>query len=386
MALERHPVAFPKLDDAQIESLGKFATLKQFQAGDTLFVAGERDFRFFVIKSGEVEIIDRSSGDEKSVTIHEAREFTGDVDMLTGRPVMFSAIARTRCEVYEISATDLRRILNEMPQLSDVLLRAFLMRRQLVEESGFTGVRVVGSCYSRDTLRIREFLAMNKVPFTWIDLESDPHVETLLAQFMVKPDETPVVVCSDEQLLRNPSNAELVECVGVWHPLEKILYDLAIVGAGPAGLAAAVYGASEGLKTLFLDMLGPGGQAGTSSKIENYMGFPMGISGSELANRTVLQAQKFGAALTAPAEVMELKSETGSHLLRLSSGEEASARCVVIATGASYRKLTVDGCDRLEGAGVYYACTAVEALLCGGSPVIVVGGRQFRRASFDLSL
>ncbi|MGH8866190.1 MAG: FAD-dependent oxidoreductase, partial [Burkholderiales bacterium] len=374
MALNRDPTAFPKLDDAQITALGKFATLKPFKAGETLFAVGERDFKFFIVKSGEVAIVDHSSGQDEIVTIHEPREFTGDVDMLTGRPVLVSAIARTACEAYEISAADLRRILNEMPTVSDVLLRAFLMRRQLLEESGFTGVRVVGSRYSRDTHRIREFLAKNKVPFTWIDLENDPGVDTLLAQFQISADETPVVTCIDNRIVRNPSNAELADCVGIRKPLEQKVYDLAVVGAGPAGLAAAVYGASEGLKTLVLDKMGPGGQAGTSSRIENYMGFPTGLSGSDLANRAVLQAEKFGAALIAPADVTRLRSENGYHALGLESGEEVSARCILICTGATYRKLNVDGCERFEGSGVYYAATALEAQLCRGARVVIVGG------------
>jgi len=214
MALNHDPIAFPKLDDAQIAALSKFAILKTFQRGETLFAAGERDFKFFVVKSGEVEIVDRSSGEDTIVTVHGSREFTGDIDMLTGRASVVSAIARTPCEAYEISAADLRRILTERPQLSDVLLRAFLMRRQLLEESGFAGLRVLGSRYSRDTHRIREFLARNKVPFTWIDLENDPEVDALLAQLSIAADETPVVFCSKDQLVRNPSNAQLADCLG----------------------------------------------------------------------------------------------------------------------------------------------------------------------------
>ena len=174
--------------------------------------------------------------------------------------------------------------------------------------------------------------------------------------------------------LRNPSNAGLADCLGIRKPLEQAVYDLAIVGAGPAGLAAAVYGASEGLKTLMLDMMCPGGQAGTSSKIENYMGFPTGLSGSDLANRAMLQAEKFGATLFAPAEVIRLNSEHGYHRLGLESGEEVSARCILIASGASYKKLTVDGCERFEGSGVYYAATAMEAQLCRGGQIVIVGG------------
>jgi thioredoxin reductase (NADPH) len=238
MALKHDPIAFPTLDDTQITALGTFATLKSFQVGETLFAAGERDFKFFVVKSGEVAIVDHSLGQDEIVTVHEPGEFTGDVDMLTGRPVLVSAIARTPCEAYEIAAADLRRIINEIPRLSDILLRAFLLRRQLVEESGFTGVRVVGSRYARDTHRIREFLAKNKVPFTWLDLENDPRVDLLLTQFKITTDETPVVV-SNDTMVRNPSTAQLADYLGIRQPLEHTVYDLAVVGAGPAGLAAA---------------------------------------------------------------------------------------------------------------------------------------------------
>ncbi len=382
----QHPIAFPKLNDEQIAALDKFATLKTFQPGETLFAAGDRDFKFFVIKSGEVEIIERSSGHDRLVTVHEARGFTGDVAMLTGRPAIVSGIAKTLCEAYEISAADLRRILNEMPRLSDILLRAFLMRRQLLKESGLTGLRLVGSRYCRDTHRIREFLAKNEVPFTWIDLESDPQVETLLAQFKITAEETPIVACSSDKVVRNPSNAQMADCLGIRKTLERTVYDLTIVGAGPAGLAAAVYGGSEGLKTLVLDKIGPGGQAGTSSRIENYMGFPMGLSGGDLANRAVLQAQRFGATLSAPADVVRLDSDNGYHVLRLESGEEVATKCVLIATGASYRKLTVDGCERLEGSSVHYAATAVEAQLYRGAPVVVVGaGNSAGQAAVYLS-
>lgn len=386
MAINRHPTAFPKLDAEQIAALGKFATLRSFRSGEKLFATGERDFKFFILKSGEVEIVDPTSGCDEVLVVHEPGEFTGDVDLLTGRPSLVSAIARGACEAYEIQPADLRRILNDMPWLSDILLRAFLMRRQLLEESGFTGVRVVGSRFSRDTHRIRQFLAKNRVPFTWIDLESDTSVDELLGRFKISADETPVVTCLNGTLVRNPSSGELADCVGVRTPIENTTYDLAVVGAGPAGLAAAVYGASEGLKTLVLDKLGPGGQAGASSRIENYMGFPTGLSGSDLAARAVIQAEKFGAAFSVPAEVTGVRSDNGYHTLSLGDGGEISTKCLLVATGATYRKLSVDGCNRYDGLGVYYAATVVEGQLCSGAQVIVVGdGNAAGQAAVFLS-
>ena len=372
--MDQRAIAFPKLSDEQIATLDKFSNLKAFQPGDALFEAGDLDFKFFIVKSGEVGIFEDSSGENKLVVVHGPGDFTGDIAMLTGRAAIVSCIAQTASEAYEISALDLRRILKEMPQLSDILLKAFLMRRQMLEESGLTGARVVGSRYSKDTHRIREFLSRHRVPFTWIDLENDPSVHALLAHFNVTPAETPIVVCGAGAMVRNPSNAQLADHTGIRKPLEHVIHDLVIVGAGPAGLAAAVYGASEGLKTVVLDRMGPGGQAGSSSKIENYMGFPMGLSGGELANRALLQAQKFGATLNAPAEVTQLACESGYHVLSLEGGEEVSARCILISTGASYCKLDTVDCTRWEGSGVYYAATAVEAQSCQGARVVVVGG------------
>lgn len=276
-------IAFPKLDDSQLTALDEFAALKAFKDGDKLFEAGESDFKFFVVKTGKVEIVEHSSGNRKTVTVHSEKEFTGDVDMLTGEPSLVTAIAKGDCEVYEISANDLRRILKEIPLLGDCIFQAFLTRRKLLEESGFMGLKVVGSKFSHDTFRIRDFLSKNKVPFTWIDVENDRQVNELLKQFEISEAETPIVAFDNNSILKNPTNLELGECIGIKKPLEDTVYDLVVVGAGPAGLAAAVYGASEGLNTLVLEKTGPGGQAGCSSKIENYMGFPTGLSGTDAA-------------------------------------------------------------------------------------------------------
>ncbi|HBI46640.1 MAG TPA: thioredoxin reductase [Planctomycetales bacterium] len=372
-----HDAAFPTLDEAQIAALGKCAggTLKKYQVGQTLFQIGERDFKFFVIMSGEVEILDLSGEKPKTVAIHKAGEFTGDVSHLTGRRSIVSAVARSDCEVYEMSTDALRQVLNQCPDLSDLILQAFIARRQLVRDSGtFTGLRVIGSRYSQDTFRVRDFLALNRVLFTWLDLEADPEVDKLLRQFGLSAKDTPVVAWTGKVLLRNPTNLKLAEAIGLRQPLEQVVYDLAVVGAGPAGLAAAVYGASEGLNTVVLERTAPGGQAGSSARIENYLGFPMGMTGSDLMDRATLQADKFGAHLTIPAQVASLTFDRAYPVLRLMSGETVAAKCLLIATGIDYRRLEVDGCKQFEGCGVYYAATPNETQVCRDADVVVVGG------------
>lgn len=369
--------AFPTLDAAQIASLGKCAaaSAKQFRDGETLFWVGDRDFQFFVVKAGEVEIVDRTGDEPRTVVVHGPGQFTGDVTHLTGAPAVVSAVARGDCEVYQIASADLRRIINQCPTLGDIILQAFISRRQLLRASpDFTGLRVIGSRYSQDTFRVRDFLAKNHVLFTWIDLEADPQVDALLRTFGLSEADTPAVACGHMMLLRNPSNAELADRIGLRRRLEQVVYDLAVVGAGPAGLAAAVYAASEGLRTLVLDRSGPGGQAGSSMRIENYLGFPTGITGSELTERATLQADKFGARLHFPASPGRLTFDEAYPVLHLDGDETVTAKCLLIATGADYNRLGVEGCERFEGAGVYYAATPNEATLCSGCEVVVVGG------------
>ncbi len=372
-----HELAFPTLDEAQMARLGRCtaASLKQYQAGQTLFHVGERDFKFFVVKSGEVEIVDLSGEAPKIVVVHRPGQFTGEVSQLTGGSSVVGAVARTDCEVYEVSTDALREMLNRCPDLSDLVLQAFIARRQLLRESAdFTGLRVIGSRYSQDTFRIRDFLARNRALFTWLDLEADPQVKQVLKQFGLTEADTPVVACGRMLLLRNPSNLQLAEAIGIRRPLEQTVHDLVVIGAGPAGLAAAVYGASEGLKTMVLERTAPGGQAGASMRIENYLGFPTGITGSELANRAVFQANKFGAQLSVPAPVASLTFDKAYAVLRLDGGETVVGKCLLIATGAEYRRLDVEDCQRFEGCGVYYAATPNEAPLCQGAEVVVVGG------------
>jgi thioredoxin reductase (NADPH) len=370
-------VAFPTLDENQIAELGQCtaAAPKLYRDGQKLFAAGQRNFSFFIIKSGEVEIVDCSGDSPKTIVVHHKGEFTGDTSHLTGLPSVVNAIARGDCEVYEISTEALRRALNQCPAISDIVLQAFIARRQLLRESpDFVGLRVIGSRYSQDTFRIRDFLAKNRSLFTWVDLETDPQVDRLLKEFGITEADTPVVACGHMLVLRNPSNQQLADAIGIHQPLEKTMYDLLVVGAGPAGLAAAVYGASEGLQTAVLDRTAAGGQAGSSMRIENYLGFPTGVTGLELAGRAILQANKFGAQLSVPTPATRLEFQNGYANVTVSGGEPIGAKCLLIATGAEYRRLDVKGCEQFEGAGVYYAATPAEAKLCQGSQVLVVGG------------
>ena len=374
-----HPTAFPKIEAAcpkleheQIAALEKLAQPRKFKAGETLLAVGENELKVFIIKSGEVEVRNGATG--QVVVVLGPRQFTGELDSLAGLPSAVCVVARTAGEAWQLSTEALRKILREIPALSDLLLRAFVMRRELIEELGLAAVRVIGSRHSRDTHRIRQFLARNKIPFSWIDLENDQQVDILLQRFGVAADETPVVICGEKHILRNPPNETLADCLGIRKPVEHTIYDLVIIGAGPAGLAAAVYGASEGLKTLLLDKTGPGGQASSSSKIENYMGFPTGLTGSDLAQRAVVQAEKFGAALSTADEVVALQGRDGNYYVRLKRNENVSTRCVLISSGARYRKLDLPNYDHFEGNGIYYAATRVEAPMCQHAQVVVVGG------------
>jgi thioredoxin reductase (NADPH) len=370
-------LAFPTLDErlvaAALGSSGP-ASLRTFADGEVLFEAGMRNFRFFIVRAGQIEIVDPSVEPPRTIVVHGPGSFTGEVSYLTGGPSPVTAIARGACQVYEVAIDDLRNLLVDSPTLGDTILQAFIARRQLLRESGdFAGVRVIGSRYSHDTFRIRDFLARNRVLYAWLDLETDPHVAELLRHFGVKENETPVVACG-ERILRNPSNRQLADALGIRKSLDHTLYDLVIVGAGPAGLAAAVYASSEGLRTLVLERTAPGGQAGASMRIENYLGFPTGVSGSELAERAVIQAYKFGACLSVATPATRVSFDKGYAVIESDGGETIVGRCLLIASGAEYRRLGVENCARFEGSGVYYAATINEVSACKDQEVIVVGG------------
>lgn len=367
-------LAFPTLSREEIDALRPFGTERDAATGEVLFAEGARGFCCFVVLEGSVEVTEHSSGVERQIVVHEAGSFTGDVDMLTGRSAIVTGRMLVPGRVLQLTPEALRDSVQSMPDVGERILKAFLQRRVLLLQSGFTGLRIIGSRFSPDAHRIRDFATRNQLPFTWIDLERDKESEALLRQFSVKPEDTPVVIFNGE-LLTKPSNAELAHRAGLeadFTPEE--VYDLAIVGAGPAGLAASVYAASEGLRTITFDSAAAGGQAGTSSRIENYLGFPTGISGADLTRNAMLQAQRFGARVSVPDRVVGLRLDRGSRVLALENGSEVHARCVLVASGVEYGRLDIDGFRDFEGAGVYYAATEMEARLCKGEEVVVVGG------------
>ena len=349
----------PKLREDQIEVLSRYGETKTTEVGEVLFRAGDASNDFIVVLEGEVEVIDDFAGEAWTMGILRAGRFVGDLTMLTGQAVSASAVMREGGKVLAIPREQ---------------LKAFLARRSWGMRAGI-GLRIVGSRHSKDATRLREFAARNRLLHVWIELGEDPRAEALLEKFGVKPSDTPVTIWQSEDVLKNPTNAELARVIGlkVDAPWERT-YDLVVVGAGPAGLGASVYGASEGLSTVALDSMALGGQAGTSSRIENYPGFPAGLSGFELANRILVQADKFGARIAVPQEAVSLKREDGHYRIELSEDGEVTARSVIAATGARYRRLGVPRLGRFEGVSIHYAATEVEAQRCEGEEVAVVGG------------
>ncbi|HEX5871170.1 MAG TPA: FAD-dependent oxidoreductase, partial [Longimicrobium sp.] len=368
-------IAFPKLTSEQIDALRPRGHVRRVEAGEVLWKEGDRGFGFFVVLDGEMEIIDTTGDTPRQVTVHQPGAFSGDVDMLTGRASLISSRMLTAGQVLELDSAALRRVIGELPEISEVLLRAFLMRRRLLLGAGFRGIQIIGSRFSPDAHHLREFCSRNDIAYTWIDVEDDPHAEELLCQFHVGVEQTPVVIGRGGELLTSPSVSDLAHYMGLdARVADGEVFDLIVVGAGPAGLAASVYASSEGLRVLTVEGMAVGGQAGTSSRIENYLGFPTGISGADLARNAQLQAQKFGARISVPQNAVRLGLEGGLRVVTLDDGARVTARCVLVASGAEYRTLEIEGLRELEGNGVYYAATEMEARLCSDTDVVIVGG------------
>jgi thioredoxin reductase (NADPH) len=366
--------AFPRLSEEQIATFEAQGERRRAAAGELLFREGDEHYDFYVVLDGMVAIVaGHGTDDERVFAVHGPGRFLGELSLIIGQPAFFTAVVVEDAEVLAVPVDRVRKVVAQDQLLSDLILRAYLVRRDLLIGFG-AGFRINGSRYSPDTRRLREFAARNRLPHRWTDLEGDPSAEELLKQLGVAPDETPVVIWG-EHVLRNPSSAELARVAGLRHedPDEHVC-DLVVVGAGPAGLAASVYGASEGLDTFAVDGVATGGQAGTSMRIENYLGFPAGISGGELAARAAIQAEKFGARIEVLAEANGLDAAEGGYRLSLDDGTHVMARTVVIATGARYRRLDVPRLEEFEGSSVLYAATIVEAQMCAGDPVVVVGG------------
>lgn len=365
--------AFPRLSAEQIESLAVGGTRRATRPGEILYREGDPTCDFLVILDGLVDVVEGLGGGERVVAVHGPGRFLGELSLLTGQALFLSAVARDAGQVLAVPVERLRAIVGEDPALGDLILRAYLARRAFLLEVG-AGLRIVGSRFSPATVRLRQFAARNRIPHRCIDLERDPEAESLLRELGVAPEETPVVIWG-ATLLRNPDNAELARAIGLRAPAPvSEIRDLLVVGAGPAGLAASVYAASEGLSTLTLESVAAGGQAGTSSRIENYLGFPAGLSGGELAERAIIQAEKFGAGINVPNEATGIERRNGGYYVSLRDGTEIGGRAVLLATGMRYRKLPLARLEEFEGASVHYAATLAEAQLCLGDPAIVVGG------------
>jgi thioredoxin reductase (NADPH) len=365
---------FPRLTPAQMDRVAAHGRRRRVGSGEVLLEIGESG-RIFVITVGSVETMRVVADVEEIIVTHGVGSFTGEVAVLSGRRGLARNRAREAGEVIEVDRSQLMALVQTDSELSDIFMRAFILRRLAVIARGSADVVLVGSRHSAGTLRIKEFLTRNGQPLTYIDLEQDADVQELLDRFHVGAAEVPVVILGGRTVLHNPTNERIAECVGLNAPVDSAqVRDVVIVGAGPAGLAAAVYGASEGLDVLVVESAAPGGQAGASSRIENYLGFPTGISGQDLADRAYSQAQKFGAQVTVAKKARALRCQRQPFSIELQDGSTVSARTIVIATGASYRKPAVQDLARFEGVGVYYGATAMEAQVCRGEDVVVVGG------------
>lgn len=366
---------FPVLPPDMVRRVSEFGEAETFADGALLFERGQRSVDFFLILSGACEIFDTDGdGDVRVVHVHAANQFTGELDLFNSRQILVSGRARGETRAVRVRRGDFRAMIAAEPDIGEIIMRAFILRRVGLLTQGQGGAMLIGPAHGGDTVRIQRFLSRNGYPLRLVDTESEEDWQGFVEGFGLTENDLPVVI-ADEQPLRNPSDRELADVLGISIELDPAhTFQLVVVGAGPAGLAAAVYAASEGLDTLILESLAPGGQAGTSSKIENYLGFPTGISGQALAGRAQTQAQKFGAKLAVSRGVTGIRCQERPFVLELDDGREVRAQAIVLATGVRYRKLDLPDYEKFEGAGIHYAATAIEATLCGQKPAIVVGG------------
>jgi thioredoxin reductase (NADPH) len=371
----RREQIFPTLSDAQIARISAHGRRRRAAAGDLLIEAGDERVPFFLVVQGQIEIVRPGINGETLITVHGPGEFTGEVNMITGRRTLVRARMKDAGELIELERDQLLDLVQGDAELSEVLMRAFIQRRLELIAHGLGDVVLVGSNHLSSTLRIKEFLTRNGHPYGYLDLDRDPDVQTLLDRFHVSVADVPVIICRGSFVLKNPTNQEIADCLGFNVGIDATkIRDIVVVGAGPSGLAAAVYGASEGLDVLVLESEFPGGQAGSSSRIENYLGFPTGVSGRDLTGRAFTQAQKFGAKLLVAKRARRLTCDRKPYQVELDDGTLIPARTVIIATGARYRRLQLANLSQFEGAGVYYAATFIEAQMCGSDEVVVIGG------------
>jgi len=366
---------FPTLAPAHIERIETYGRSRVVTAGEVLVEPGHRRPHFFVVRHGSVEILRPAPDGEVVIHVDQAGQFTGEGSLLNGRPALTRIRVREDGEVIELDRTQLLRLLQTDSEIGEVLLRAFILRRARLIAHGYGDVVVLGSRLCSGTLRVKEFLSHNGHPFQWIDLERDQGAQELLERLGIPPEDSPVLLCRGDVILRNPSNEQIADCLGFNVSVDlAAVRDVLIIGAGPAGLGAAVYAASEGLDTLVVELTAPGGQAGSSSRIENYLGFPNGISGQELTARAYGQAQKFGADIVVAKRAVKLLCERRPYAVEIDGGQRLAARTIVIASGAQYRKPNLARLDEFEGTGVYYGATFMESQLCEGEEVVIIGG------------
>ncbi|MFL6240222.1 MAG: FAD-dependent oxidoreductase [Actinomycetes bacterium] len=374
MATDRPP-SEAELTDEQLAMLGEVGERRHVSVGDVLFRPGEVDYGFIAMVDAEVQIIGGTLEHEIGLVTHGPRRFLGEIGLLTDQSARLTARVTRAGEIVIVPRAELRAIMARDPDFADMVLAAFMERRRMLRDGeGGASIQILGSRFSGETQALRSFLVRSGLPHRWIDLDAEQDADVLLARYGVRPSQTPVVVTADG-VLRNPSVGDLAQWLGLtYHAIPGHIFDLVVIGAGPAGLAASVYGASEGLSTVTLDAVAVGGQAGGSSRIENYLGFPQGLSGLDLTQRATIQAERFGARIAAPCAAIGLRADQGFRAITLVDGSEVPARAVVIASGAEYRRPDVDGWSEVEGNGIYYAATETEAGMCSGSPVVVLGG------------